>query len=153
MLTLVLTTLLACGNKENDSGNIHISNDGPDGESYSQPSCGPADGPAIDFLIGLESADECQGTLNEDFAVTISLWDTSTMESDVPVSLTTGSGQFHHGDGEPRSAVNGEVTVTFEGEWGSDTEYTGYYWMEFEDGFIIEGGFSGLNCDAETICG
>ena len=29
MYTLLLTSILACGNKEEDSGLIHISNDGP----------------------------------------------------------------------------------------------------------------------------
>lgn len=152
MISLLLTTLFACGNKEEDSGLIHISNAGPAGEAYSQPSCGPADGPAILFVIGLESGDECQSTMNEDFAVTINLWEDPTMESDVPVSLTTGWGQFHNGD-EPISAVDGELTVTFDGEWGADTEYTGYYWMEFEDGFIIEGGFNGIYCDVQPVCG
>ena len=33
-----------------------------------QPTCGPADGPAIYFAIGLESGDECQSALDEDFA-------------------------------------------------------------------------------------
>ena len=43
--------------------------------------------------------------------------------------------------------------LTPPGEWGADIEFTGYYWMEFDDGFIIEGGFSGTNCDAELVCG
>ena len=153
MFTLLFTTLLACGNKEEDSGLIHISNDGPAGEAYATPVCGPADGPATKFVIGIESGEECQSTLNEDFGVTINLWENSTMESDVPVSLTTGWAQFHDGQGEPRTALDGEVTVTFDGEWGADIEFTGYYWMEFDDGFIIEGGFSGTNCDAELVCG
>ena len=155
MHTLLLTSILACGNKEQeeDSGLIHISNDGPTGDAYSTPSCGPADGPAIYFAIGLESGDECQSALDEDFGVTISLWENSTIESDVPVSLTTGWAQFHYGEGEPRSAVDGEITVTFDGEWSAETEFTGYYWMELSDGLIIEGGFNGTNCDAELICG
>ena len=41
MYTLLLTSILACGNKEekDDSGLIHISNDGPIGESFSEPTC------------------------------------------------------------------------------------------------------------------
>ena len=37
MFTLLLTTLLACGNKEEDTGLIHISNDGPAGEAFPSP--------------------------------------------------------------------------------------------------------------------
>jgi hypothetical protein len=75
------------------------------------------------------------------------------MESDTPVSLTTDSGMFFTGENEYTVALDGEITVTFDGEWDSDTEFTGYYWMEFIDGFIIEGGFNGTHCDAELICG
>ena len=45
------------------------------------------------------------------------------MESDTPVSLTTDSGLFYTGENEYIIAVDGEITVTFDGEWGSDTEY------------------------------
>tara|TARA_B100001093_G_scaffold482896_1_gene514938 strand:- start:4 stop:471 length:468 start_codon:yes stop_codon:yes gene_type:complete len=155
MYTLLLTTLLACGNKEKeeDSGHIHISNDGPDGDAFSTPSCGPADGEAIRFVIGLESQEECLGTVNDDFGVVIELWENQSMESDAPVSLTSGSGLLYTGENEYTTAIDGEITVTFDGEWNSDTEYTGYYWMELEGGLIIEGGFNGSYCDIDTQCG
>ena len=154
MYTLLLTTILACGNKEEeDSGNIHMSNDGPDGDAYSRPSCDPTDGEAIRFVIGLESHEECSGTMNTDFAVVIELWENQIMASDTSVSLTTGSGLFYTGENQYTTAIDGEITVTFDGEWNSDTEYTGYYWMELESGLIIEGGFNGAYCDVDTQCG
>ena len=153
MYTLLLTTILACGNKAEDSGHIHISNDGPDGEAYSTPTCGPADGEAIRFVIGLESQEECIGTIDDDFGVVIELWENNSMESDTPVSLTTGSGLFYTGENEPMMAIDGEITVTFDDDWNPDTEYTGYYWMELEDGLIIEGGFNGSYCDIDIQCG
>ena len=115
MYALLLTTILACGNKEEDSGHIHISNDGPDGDAYSTPSCGPADGEAIRFVIGLESQEECIGTVNDDFGVVIELWENQVMESDTPVSLTTGSGLFYTGENQQIIAIDGEITVTFQG--------------------------------------
>ena len=40
------------------------------------------------------------------------------MESDTPVSLTTESGLFYTGENEYTIAVDGEITVTFDGDWG-----------------------------------
>ena len=153
MYTLLLTSILACGNKEEDSGLIHISNDGPAGESFSEPTCGPADGEAIRFVVGIDSSEECPGTINTDFAVIITLSENTVMESDTPVSLTTDSGLLYTGENEYTISVDGEITVTFDGDWGHETEYTGYYWMELESGLIIEGGFNGSYCEVETFCG
>ena len=104
MYTLLLTSILACGNKEEDSGLIHISNDGPTGDAFSTPTCGPQQmDSAIRFVVGLESVNECPGTMTTDFAVIITLSENTTIESDVPVSLTTESGLFYTGEGDIQS--------------------------------------------------
>ena len=73
--------------------------------------CGPADGPATKFVIGIESGRGMPSTLKKILSRHQSLGKTPPWNSDVPVSLTQGGHNFHDGQGEPRTAVDGEVTV------------------------------------------
>ena len=150
----ISTQFLACAEKETDSAetDLEISNVGPSGASHSENSCAPDDGLALELIVGVEETDQCTGILNEDFAVIISIWSQS-ITSDTPIDLSINEGVFLYNPAEPTWATEGEVTLSFEGDWQEGTTYTGYYWMELTSGLLIEGSFSGAHCGGNPGCG
>ena len=152
-MTLLLSLFIACGNQTGDTAEtpIEISNAGPNGSSHMENSCGPTDGYALALTVGITESEECLGEVDPNFSVVLLILGDS-IESGTKIPLLSEQVQFNYED-TVEFGVDGEVDFNFEGEWQEGTEFTGFYWVELEDGLIIEGGFEGVFCGGEAFCG
>ena len=153
MTSFIFSVFLACGDTTNDTAEtpIEISNAGPEGSSHMENSCGPTDGGALTLTVGIIESDECLGAVDPDFSVVLQIWN-STIESGVTLPILSDQAFFYHAQ-TVQSAIDGEVDFNFEGDWQDGIEFSGFYWIELEDGLIIQGGFEGVHCGGEIFCG
>jgi hypothetical protein len=137
------------GNDTGDTGNIEVSNQGPQGLASAENDCGPADGDMTTFHVNL-SEDTCGAEPDPNWNVKLSVL--GTVESGTVYDLDSGLWVAQFNDEGEHIATAGQVVLEFEGEWEDGINFTGSYVLD-GDFHLIEGAFSGQFCEIEKFCG
>ena len=132
-----------------ESGNDPAPVSIPEGPSKALDICEPMMEHQI--IIGLESKDCDAEILDSYLEVVIQefpfLQDQSySIGSDTQFNWAT----WHQGT-ESQVLVEGTITIDWEGMWGEGTSFSGNYQGTAPDGTVLEGFFTGFNCQFCTI--
>ena len=130
---------------------ISIVNRGPEGRSLAQNYCGPADEYFILLDVNVDQQVCGLGLADQNWSMTFNV--ASSISSGVPISIRENGNSASFSYEVAQLAVDGEITLEFEGVWQNETEYSGYYWVELSNGLIIEGFFDGIFCESDILCG
>ena len=140
---------------------------GPSGHSTVEPTCGPADGEAYTFKIGLNS-NACGESVEEGQPwIRIEIWDESKFPPaagqtyDLGTASTnimsTGAVMYYPGSGIPvwLNATSGSITLETWNPFGAIAYgVTGSYNVTLTDGTELQGTFEALWCQIdELMCG
>ncbi len=125
---------------------------GPPGPSHVEVVCGPTDGYALRFLVGL-AEEGCGSGFGDAGHIRITLYETGGDPLD-PGDFTfveaTGS-VWYAGEGSGAEEAGREGSVTVE-SWDADA-VTGRYSVGLDSGYTVVGSFSGPFCDSDPRCG
>ena len=126
--------------------------DGPPGPSHVEVVCGPTDGYALRFGVGL-AEEGCGSGFGDAGHIRITLYETGSEPLEVGVFTfveATGSVWYAgEGSGAEEAGRAGSVTVE---SWDADV-VTGSYAVSLDSGYTVAGRFTGPFCASAPRCG